>query len=40
MSILIDSWHEVDEDLKDAIWDDIKVFYDYFTTIYDYLFIF
>lgn len=42
VSILIDSWHEVDGDLKDNIWTDITVFIMSFlicfTSIYDHLF--
>lgn len=28
--ILIDSWHNVKEDLKDAIWENVHVFYELF----------
>lgn len=43
VSILIDSWHDVDEELKNNIWTNVLVFLlnfmICFTSIYDYLFI-
>lgn len=38
VNTLIDSWDDVEEELKDAIWEDVQVFYDLFASIYDHLF--
>lgn len=38
VNILIQSWNEIDEVLKDTIQDDVKLFYDLFISIYDHLF--
>lgn len=38
VSILIDSLHDVEEVLKYVIQEDVQVFYDLFTSIYNYLF--